>query len=578
MAETLASRKGTERGAALVMVSIMLLALMTSAALVVDLGIARHARRSNQAAADFAALAAGEALGNDPAPDPVVACADAVQYLIANVDGIDATVSVPCASLPNACAIATAPVTITDGGTAGNYNIAITYPVADATLADSTVAAASSLRNDDGVPCERMEVGVTYNFESLFAGIVGKETFSITSDATVRQVQSSDRRVPALWLLEPHGCLALEVSGGSSVSVGTATAAGLITIDSDATTCGGTSFSIDANGAGTSITAVSGDPTQPPQISLVGMERLQASCLTGNLNACDPADVAGSTVTPQPVRRALRATRAPIDHSFNCKSTYPDYHGIPIEGCTNGTGAYIDQLVSEVGAAGTPLGFNRWSDFYGCNNPAVPATGIAGNWHVDCVNFRLNTNNVAFNGGNVVFDGNVNLSGGSLSFNTANPTPNLPTSCLTTVVGCIAESSSDAAWVVMRTGNLTLTGGVLIAQETLIYQASGYFSIGGGSPPVWSSPIEGPFNGLSVWSELASSKYKINGGASMELAGTFFTPEATPVSISGGSPVTPQQAQFVSRELAVTGGAALTLSPNPLLAVVLPPDPPLLIR
>ena len=137
---------------------------------------------------------------------------------------------------------------------------------------------------------------------------------------------------------------------------------------------------------------------------------------------------------------------------------------------------------------------------------------------------------------------------------------------------------SAAAWAYLRDGDLKLTGGALTANRTVIHQDAGYFSVAGGSPPVWSAPTEGPFAGLAVWSELSSNKFQINGGASMQLEGTFFTPEAAPFTISGGAPVVPQQAQFVSYRLSVSGGASLPLSPNPANAVTLPADAPLLIR
>jgi hypothetical protein len=578
MADADETIEGRDRGATVVVVAVALVGLLASVAFVVDLGLSRHSRRANQSAADLAALAAGEALGTDPAPDGRAGCAAAVRYLIANVGGLPSGVTVPCTSLPANCDSTTAPTTVADGGTAGDFTIEITFPVADADIADSQVADTSSLRLNDGMPCERLTVELTNEFDSLFSGVLGNDQLAASASATVRQIQASDRRVPSLWLLEPNGCPALSVSGGSSVTVGTATKAGLITIDSDASSCSGNSFTIDASGAGSTLHAISGDPTTAPEITLVAMDRLQATCNAGNLNACDPADVANLSLFPQPARRPTRATRSPVDHTYNCKSSYPDYHGVLIRGCTTGLAPYIDHLRSEIGASGTPAGFTQWSTLYGCNNPVVPAAGLDGNWHVDCATFKITSADVQFNGGNVVFDGHISLTGGSLTFNSANPAPGLPGPCLTAVVGCIDRSSRDAAWVFMRDGDLSLTGGALNAVRTTIVQENGWFSIAGGSPPAWTAPAEGPFAGLSVWSESTSNKYKISGGASMELEGTFFTPEAVPMNISGGSPVNPQEAQFVARQLAITGGAALRLAPSQISGVAVSPDPPLLIR
>lgn len=586
MAERL--RSGRDRGAVLVLAAFMFTGLFIVTAIVVDLGLVRHVRRSNQSAVDLSALAAGDALGADPAPDGRGACSDAVNYLQANLDVVPAGLAVPCSSLPAVCNSLTSPVTVTDGGTGGVYNISVTYPVSDAAIADSDVASADSLRVDDGLPCERLMVETTKTFESLFSSIVGRDSFNVNASAVVRQVQSSDRRIPSVWLLDPVGCPVLSVSGGSSVIAGSATSSGLITIDSDASACNGNSYSIDVSGAGSLLYAIP-DPANPAvtldppaQISLVAMERLQLDCAVGNTNACDPADVASLTLYPQPIRRASRATRAPVDHVYNCQTSYPDYHGIAVAGCTSGVDPYINDLRTEIGAIGTPAGFQLWSNSYGCNNPTTPVGGLTGNWRVDCSTFRLTGNTVTFNDGNVIFDGDITLTSGQLNFNAANPASSLPAACLNSVIDavtdCVAESSEFASWVYMRSGNLTLTGGGLTANHAMIYQHDGYFSVSGGSPPIWTSPSEGPFAGLAVWSEKSSGKYKINGGASMNLEGVFFTPEAASLNISGGAPVIPQRAQFVSYRLAVSGGASLTLSPNPDLSVTLAPDAPLLIR
>lgn len=569
----------SERGVTLVLVAFAMVGMLVVAALLLDLGLVRDERRSHQSAVDFAALAAGEALGWEPGPDGPAGCAAAMDYLIANVEELPTNLQVPCTSLPKTCSSAMSPVTVTDAGTGGDFDIAITYPVTNSTIVDPAVAATDDLRVFDGVPCERIRIEMSSRFDSIFAPIVGKSFLEVDASAVVRQVQATDRRVPSMWLLEPRECDNLIVTGGSSVVVGNATTAGLITLDSDGSACTGSNRTVDVSGTGSSVRAIPTGLALDPEISLVAMERLQTTCATGNLYACDPADVSDGSLSPQPVPRANRATRAPVDHRYNCKPSYPDYHGIPVDGCQDGLPPHIDNLRTAVGASGTPTGFLRWTDFYGCNNPTVPATGLNGNWHVDCTSFKLTSNTVVFNEGNIVFDGDISLTGGSLSFNDDNTNGPLSATCRATVVGCLSTSSPDAAWVYQRSGNLSLTGGsTLFLKHTMLLQENGFFEIAGGSPPVWSSPVDGPFAGLSVWTEKASSKFSISGGASMELEGTFFTPEANPMSISGGAPVSPQQAQFVSRKVSVNGGASIQLSPNQTLAVLLPPDPPLLIR
>jgi hypothetical protein len=64
----------------------------------------------------------------------------------------------------------------------------------------------------------------------------------------------------------------------------------------------------------------------------------------------------------------------------------------------------------------------------------------------------------------------------------------------------------------------------------------------------------------------------------MSLGGVFFTPQANPFTISGGSPAVQQNAQFVSRMAKISGGGTLNLTPQQGDAVTLPPPAAILIR
>ena len=125
--------------------------------------------------------------------------------------------------------------------------------------------------------------------------------------------------------------------------------------------------------------------------------------------------------------------------------------------------------------------------------------------------------------------------------------------------------------------NWSVTGGVINIKNTFVYQASGYLKVAGGAPPTWTAPTEGPFSGISFWSELSSSQFQINGGAGVTLGGVFFIPEAKPFSLSGGGDWGQQHAQFISYQLAVSGGSHANLVPDPS-GVNLPPRLAVLIR
>lgn len=577
-----------ESGAIVVLAAAGMVGLLIVLAIVVDLGYVRDERRAHQSAVDFAALAAGDALGWEPAPDGQAGCTSAVKYLQANVADLPGTgLAVPCNSLPATCSGSSSPVTVTDGGTAGRYDIEITFPVSDTMISDPTVT--GGLRNNDGLPCERIMVRLVSSADSFFGAVIGTDSLEIDAQAVVRQVPSSDLRIPSFWLLEPYDCDGLTVSGGSVVTSGSSLVPGLITLDSSGDPaegdCGGQKTTIDTDSNST-LQAIGPALPVPPKIQLFAMNPSDTTCLSPPEHACDAADVASGSLSPQPVPRAKRATRAPVDHKYNCKSAYPTYFSIPIAGCSEGTPAHIDDLRAAIGSAGTPLGFQTWSDSYGCTDPTVPAGGLSGNWHIDCPanpggqggGFKLTGGTVTFNDGNIVFDGPINLQGGTVEFNQSNTTATLSPTCLLTIVACIDQSSAGAAWVYQRAGDLSLSGGGgFNATQTAIYQHYGFFSIAGGSPPNWTSPTEGPLAGLAIWSEKPDTGYKISGGAALLLQGAFFTPYGT-MDISGGSPVSPLEAQFVARKLKVTGGASIQLQPDPDQSVSIPPAEPLLIR
>ena len=62
------------------------------------------------------------------------------------------------------------------------------------------------------------------------------------------------------------------------------------------------------------------------------------------------------------------------------------------------------------------------------------------------------------------------------------------------------------------------------------------------------------------------------------MAGAFFTPYANAMTISGGGVWDVRGAQFISRRLTASGGANLTMAPNPIVALTLPPREGFLIR
>ncbi|MGH9034628.1 MAG: pilus assembly protein TadG-related protein [Acidimicrobiia bacterium] len=568
----------------LILFGVLMTVLLGMAAMLVDFGLQRASTREAQSIADMAALGGGRNLSNG---GPAAACRDAINYVNANARDLSPKITASgfCAQSGNDvaatnCSIPGAATQAKPSATVGRYTVTVVYPVLAADITDTHYSGAGV--NDGTNACQRMGVTVSVRNPTTFGRIFGKSELETSRLAVVKAVNGGVKAVPALWLLDPFGCPALSVSGaGTSVTVGRTSplVPGLITVDSNGSDCGGTQTTLDVP-SGT-LTAV---PTSGPTLGAISLFAPGAASCSGS--SCDPSDVGGALarVNPHPVQASERATRSPVDWQFNCKSTYPAYHTIAIDGCPNGTPAYIDNLASAVGnstGVAPNASFLPWSPTYSCN-PSGSIT-VAGNWWVNCPsNFSIGTGtNVTFSGGNVVFDGNIKMTGGSLSLNTANLASALPSGCrpptVTTLSLCISSSSTNAAFLYMRNGEMNITGGALNLQHVVVYQKAGAVKDTGGAAPTWTPPAEGPFTGLSLWSE-KSDPFTINGGGGLQLAGVFFTPEASPFKVTGGGGVSQQSAQFISYRLDLSGGGSLYMAPDPTTAVPVPATSGVLIR
>ena len=464
--------------------------------------------------------------------------------------------------------------------TSGAYTVTVHFPVPDSELADARFTGTGL---NDGTPCQRMRVIVTSAEPVFFGGVAGAHGLGATRTATVHTGAGTQKKVPALWLLDPHGCITLTASGGSQLTVGVTTPSivpGFIEIDSDGGSCNNNQFTVSASGSNTLIQAV---PTTGASAGEISLFSLAAGATTCSAPACDPGDVAGGRLVPQPVSAAERATRAPVDWRYNCKAGYPTFHGIAIANCAAATPPYIDNLKTAVGTSGnpSPASYQRWTSTYSCN-PSGTIT-VTGNWWVDCGGGGLSIGNgttVTFAGGNVVFDRGLSMTGGALNLNTSNPAPTLSASCRppSVITPCIGSSSAGAAFAYVRSGDWSFTGGaVLTANHVAVYQASGNLKVTGNAPPTWLAPTEGPFASLALWSE-KSSDFQMSGGAGVQLSGVFFTPEATPFKLTGGGNWGQLNAEFISFQLAVSGGGTLAITPDPFNFISLPPRAGVLIR
>jgi Flp pilus assembly protein TadG len=576
-----------ERGASAVFLALLLPVLLGFAALLVDLGQLRASSRQEQLSVDLAALAGGKQLSEG---DAVAACKDEVAYLNRNDPRVSPAINPAtfCATISNSCSNTTAEAS--PSITAGDTTVSIHYPVPAAEIRDANWTSAGL--NDGASQCQRMRVLVSTKDSAMFSRIFGISSSTSARSATMRPTGTTGSP-PALWLLDPTGCTSLTVNGGSQVTVGTSTVQGVVTIDSNGTTCTGGNTTVSVSGAGSTMHAV-GPPSGATSAGQINLNALPAGSTTCALPACNVSEVSGGLLAPQP-QHGDTASREYIDWRWNCKTGYPTYHGVTINDCPNtaargGTSyPYLDNLKTAVGASGTPS-TGSWTKIGPGGNACSPSASITypvGNYYVACTKgnngFTVNGGvTINFLGGNVVFDDNVSVSnGGTLEFNSANTNSALSTSCTPPSVQtpCIGSSSTNAAFVFIRgdssTAFRTSGTGTVTANHTFVYGGTGSLSFSG-APPTWTAPTEGPFAGLAYWTDMPAtatsaqlSSFTITGGSGANLAGVFFTPEAAPFKIAGGGNWGQQHAQFISYQLTVTGGGILTMAPDP--TAVLPP-------
>ncbi|MEE8491499.1 MAG: hypothetical protein V3S60_07635 [Acidimicrobiia bacterium] len=539
-----------EEGSALVIgaLSVFLLAIMAAFAL--DLGALRNERAAGQLSVDAAAASAVVyvAEGNG-----IKACETALAYMALNTARASAFAGADCSSFPTTCDDTTLPA-ITSG-TEGEMTVTIAYPVPDSSVymdAGAIGAGAQAVVAADGDQCQRIAVAANVERGTFFARIVGVGQQTTAVHAVARATGGNDDEgTVALLLLERTECDVLSAAGNGGVTVGSVvdvdtgeTLPGRIALDTSATvSCGaalktsGGNAAIIADGPPGCATELAGDPGK-------GCGRLQVYGATG-LGCFPPVCSNGGSIAPLPTVLRQRITRAPVDHRYNCKSIYPASYDI--DGCQEDDPASVDQLELNIGASGTPVGWQQYTAAgYPCDvqsDTVLPP----GSWHVDCADLRVKAD-LVFRGG-VVFDGDVSISAdGRLAVNTVPPglTPN-----------------SEAAVAFFRDGVVSKTGqGSLIFEHALVYLSSGVeFKMAGGSGSfIWTAPVAGPFEDLALWSE-STKRVKLAGQANTVMDGVFFAPLAE-IRFSGNGAQQQVAAQLISLKLSADGNGALTLKPK----------------
>jgi hypothetical protein len=590
-------RRRGERGAVAVIVAILLVAIFTLAALVIDIAALQADERAGQATGDFAATAGALALEPTTGGNPFGACVAAYQYFLANTPGLN-NPPTPAA----ACAVF-ATVTFCDPATpvqaiidVGPYRVTITNPVIDS----SPLMQGRFDPAIDGSPCQRIAVQVQRTRAFLFGGIVNFAQGTTEPPAVARATAGQQvDGFASLVLLDPTGCNALYTSGQGNVWVrGRGENPGMITIDSSATYAGtGTrnctsspqnTFAVNASGNTQGKILAGGNLIS--DCSVADGLIMQYALMPGgnNAQAFDPGDVPPSYchVVPRPIA-GYRITRAPVDHRYNCKESYPS---LGITGCKDWatTPPYIDNLRAAIGTSGVPTGFDPLPDTYiDQSNPGRCQTGTSatalvippppggGGWYVNCTHLDINRPVIFQPPLNLVFEGTVNVGGGALCVN---------------VLSCADTSTSSDGYVYFRRGDRENPGNIAAGNlekgaqaainmtRVMVYLDNGRIQLTAGSGQLtWIAPVAGPFEDLALWSE-RDTDHLLGGQSSLLIEGTFFAPQALPFNYDGQADQFQPRAQFVTFDMNLSGQGTLVMEPDPERTTPIPLTGVLLIR
>lgn len=544
-----------ERGAFMVLYALLVVAVITMAAVVVDLAAMRQDKRLSRAVAD-AASTAGAARLIGASGSPLAACNEAWNYAARNL-GVNTPPASPCAPTFTT-SVCTTGAARTVSGTIAGRTVTITNPVPDtspymrADLSGGGIDQPAG--SGDDVPCSRVAVHIEHTRPAFFGGVAGafEHTTRIHSVARGTTAIGSDFNIPVLVVLNRHDCSVIDAQSATIEAQGMNGNPGIMRSDSDGTgaNCNG-GFTITGQGSGRLI-AQQGSLGQAGIISYFGAADARAynTALTVDPDGLPPY-TGNYSVLPRP--EPSRLTRDRWDKEYHCSAS--------VGGCTptpfNPTGTdHINALVATYGGTGTPPGFRVFP-----SDPAVAVQGASctpgsatvvivpvGNWYVDCPTTMDLRGTMTFQGGTVVWRNGFSLRG------------NL-------VVNALGETTNTDTIMYIRNGGMAKQSAVanLTLHRTFVYIANGVVDGQAGGLIQWTSPRSGGFAKLLVWSP-STADHSLQGGPDMYLRGIFFSPNAR-MTMAGNAATIAQDVQFVVDRARTQGAAHLLLRGNPLYAL-----------
>lgn len=622
-----------ERGVTLVLVALLMVVILVTAAMVIDLSVLRQDRQDNKSATDFAAAAGIRAMEDGTGQvNKWQGICTARDYLVANhpelspltpVDASNNPISDPCTSPPTPpeyCNSHPADSETWRGlADDGRIRVAIHngYDLSASGFSEDSDEYAGDEGDD---PCEHLAVIIEESEDPYFGGAAGSSGYETTIRSVARTQRSDGGEIaPALLLLEQEKCQVVTAAGGSATieARGRNGAPGTIHADSDASdsNCANNRKVFDVNPAPGSpaIKALaSSDGSRPGSITSVSLSGAPSAqpeftadspgetCVQVQPTDCETAPYSGGSLVGRSlVTRSvvdsryishIRTVRDQATQRFGWDNTQANANGFTAVPCNSTNFTSPDEKV-----------------FVNCNGNGFDGSGktfpdgyeVVINGYIDLGGspLDLGDNTRVFVRGRT--SGNrraiSSSSGNELLQNAGGQSD------------CDSRHSDDSSargLLVIGSGTLYGSGGSVRLCQTAVVMldntgtpvncpipdsngiapysngCEGSVDLSGNVVVDWSAPNVNDtslptdeelehFEDLALWSE-TSDDQEIAGGGGLSMAGIFFTPNADPFTLGGGGGIDLMDAQFVSRRLRANGGGVLTLAPDEPNSVTIP--------
>lgn len=653
-----------DRGVILIVVAVAMVALLIVVAMTIDLGSRRSNRRTDQAVADLAALAAGSFLAGNGGPtveaNARFGCKAAAHSAIMNVPGFapSQAIDTTCAAFPTnaatSCSETTTPIDAVFSD--ARYELTVRFPVPDSELSDARFTGGSG-SNDGTNQCQRIRATFSETNPTSFARVIGVNLQYTVATAVVRaSPQQLGKGVAALLLLERLGCGTLQNSGQAAVVVKAPTATNPGVIQSDSAGQVPPCSSNDADNAGAKViygpqlpASAGSGPSIVAENSADGSPGILGMYSLGLFPPGRGAAVYPLGLSHAPTKSSI-TSRQPVDDKYNGASAQiTNLH----------TAAY--PMTNWSSATATAAGYAIVNE---CDGSGIPlATLTAPKVFVNCDTFNVNTAALILpNASHFIVRGNIDIgNGGVLSLpavkhfyvrgchyagcssgsarmalrvqgklivnsgETVNATPDPyvdGTKCSARRGPGAGGSTTNWTTLVTFGGDVSITGQARLCQTVLYmgrntptYSRSAVittsvapenypslagcsptlpcpkdgvdtawsFVVSGGAPETdWSAPNQlaaqpdgsdfaaNPFEDLALWTETSATNAAIKGKAGTNSEGVFFLPNASVLFQGQGTQPIALNAQFIARNVNISGQGTLTMTPNPHDSVLSP--------